>query len=41
MTAYESVGGYDVEYLYDDKRKEYIQFKEDGKEKYWNEKNYL
>lgn len=36
-TAYESVGGYDVEYIYDKHRKQYKQYKTDGAEKYWRE----
>ncbi len=36
-SAYESVGGYEMEYLYDEQRREYKQYREGGKEKYWKE----
>lgn len=38
-SAYESVGGYGMEYLYDEQRREYKQYREGGKEKYWKEEH--
>ena len=36
-SAYESVGGYEMEYLYDEQRREYKQYRQGRKDQYWQE----